>query len=143
MKDRPISHLRAEFEHLATEYDRARRHLQTMQERLQASSSTAKSDDGLVSVTVGPRGNLTKLEIHARAYKRLSPSELAESIVKTADKAVGQAVAEFQELLKPFVTTDVPLEKLLRGEVDMMQHLRVSMRGISHSDTSIPEWGSA
>jgi DNA-binding protein YbaB len=140
MRDRPISHLRAEFEFLAAQYDRTRKDLETLRERLPTLAGTAESPDGMVTVTVGPRGNLTKIEISPRAYRRLSPTELGELIVEIAEQATRKTYKEMEQLMRPFLSADAPFEKLMTGQADWVEHVRVhlpdspSQAGVAHHE---------
>lgn len=127
MEHRPTAHLRAEFEALAAHYERSRRQLDTMRQRMPALRGGAESPDKLVKVTVGARGELRKLEIDPRAYRRLSPTELAEAIVETTKEASRAAFAEIEQMLKPLISVDAPFEQLMSGEADWSEHVRFNL----------------
>lgn len=63
------------------------RQLREFQDALDEVEGKAESDDGLVSVTVGARGELTALDLDPRIYRRPDSTALAESIVDTIAKA--------------------------------------------------------
>ncbi|MEO3928861.1 YbaB/EbfC family nucleoid-associated protein [Micromonosporaceae bacterium B7E4] len=124
MSRRDVAELRAEYEQLVTEYERSRQRLATLHERMSALTSSATSDDGLVTVTVGARGELSTVEVEPRAYRRLAPTELGESIVATARKAGEQVAEQLRELLSPLMPAGVPVEKLLAPGADWSAYLR-------------------
>jgi DNA-binding protein YbaB len=134
MEHRPISHLRADFEALSAEFERSRKQLDVMQRRMPTLRGTAESPDKLVTVTVGARGELRELEIDPKAYRKLSPTELAETIVETTAKASRAAFAEVEQLLKPFMSFDGPFEKLMSGELDWSEHVRFKLPSVSPPD---------
>lgn len=77
------------------------------QEQLASSTATKRSPDGAVSVTVGPGGNLTALELTERAYQQ-SPSQLAAQIMRLATQAQQQVGAKMMEAFTGLVGPDSP-----------------------------------
>jgi DNA-binding protein YbaB len=80
-------------------------------------SVTRKSRDGLVSVTVGPRGDLVQLDLDPRVYRRPDSRALADTIVET----VQAAAVEAQELVVETLSTVLPREAVqaqLDGDVE-------------------------
>src|SRR6266851_8367447 len=110
--------LRARFEELLGEYDRVRANFAAMQQRLREARGEAKAQDGSVRVTVGPNGNLLSLTIEPRAYRRLSPSELAAEILELSGRAGRDVRGQLEEVMAPFLPKDVSYADVLEGRVD-------------------------
>jgi DNA-binding protein YbaB len=127
MTDRQVSHARAEFEALSAHYDRTLKQIRDMRDRMPAVKGTAQSANKLVRATVGAKGNLVKLEIEPKALRRLSSTELADLIVETAAAAARSALEEVQQILSPVMTVDAPMDKLMSGEADWAQHVRLNL----------------
>jgi DNA-binding protein YbaB len=64
------------------------------QARLREVRETATSPDGLVTATVGGRGELLELRLDERVFRRSDSRWLAGAIVTTAHRAVGQAAGK-------------------------------------------------
>src|SRR2546427_10502341 len=109
----------ARYDQLLTEYERTQKRLVGVRERLQALRVKAESKDGLVKVTVGPRGNLVGLELDAKATRRLSATELAETILETAKRANGKLSEQAREVYGSFLPDNVGYEQMLDGDVDL------------------------
>lgn len=77
------------------------------QEQLVSSSATKRSPDGAVSVTVGPGGNLTGLELTERAYQQ-SPTQLAALIMRLSGQAQQQVAAVMMEAFTGLVGPNSP-----------------------------------
>jgi YbaB/EbfC DNA-binding family len=75
------------------------------QERIGASSATKQSSDRSVSVTVGPGGNLTGLNLTEQAYQR-PPADLAAQIMQLAGQAQQQVGAEIMATFSGLVGPD-------------------------------------
>ncbi|MCC5578080.1 YbaB/EbfC family nucleoid-associated protein [Microtetraspora sp. AC03309] len=69
----------AMIESLTEEYIRAGP-AREMYGRLGELTVTSHSEDGMVTVTVGPRGQVRNIELDPRVYRKSSPSELSHSI---------------------------------------------------------------
>jgi DNA-binding protein YbaB len=108
----------AQFDRLLTEYDKARTNLGTLQKEIGGIRGTADGEGGLVTVTVTLHG-VTDLEISPRAYRRLSPSQLARTILEAIERARAKATAQAHELVAPFLPKDARLDDLVSGKVDV------------------------
>jgi hypothetical protein len=77
------------------------------QRKLLEIEATAWSDDRLIRVVVGPRGQLVDLEIDPRVGNRLNTAALARTILATARAATEQAMASAREILDEDVPKDM------------------------------------
>ncbi|MGW0478325.1 YbaB/EbfC family nucleoid-associated protein [Nonomuraea sp. NPDC003214] len=64
---------------------------------------TEKSPDGLVSVTVGSRGELVGLDLDPRVYRRPDARHLADTIVETTRRAEARLRDSIVEIFAPVV----------------------------------------
>lgn len=67
---------------------------------------TETSRDGLVSVTVGSRGELVRVDIDPRIYRRPDARHLADSITETARRATERAQERITEIFEPVIPRD-------------------------------------
>jgi len=107
------------IEALAKEYNRQARELRTAYDRLAELTATAESRDGLVRVTVGPRGQVRDIELDPRVYRKLSPSQLARAIMEQIGGATEQVADRTKELMAPFMPQGLPLEEMLGEGADI------------------------
>ncbi|GGQ02571.1 YbaB/EbfC family nucleoid-associated protein [Streptosporangium pseudovulgare] len=103
---------RRTMEELAEEYNRQAAQLRETYGRLNELNVTAQSDDGMVSVTVGPRGQVQDLTLDPRVYRKLSPSELARAIMEQIGAATGEVADQTKELMAPFLPEGLPYEEV-------------------------------
>ena len=78
---------------------------------------TRKSRDGLVSVTVGPRGDLVHLDIDPRVFRRPDSRGLADAIVETVQAAAAEAQEQVVETLSTVIPRDA-VEAQLSGDLE-------------------------
>ncbi|MGI8720964.1 MAG: YbaB/EbfC family nucleoid-associated protein [Geodermatophilaceae bacterium] len=88
--------LQGRFEKLATEGPQ-------LQERARTIQVTEKSPDGLISATVGARGELIRLDLDPRIYRRPDSRELADTITETIKAAGEKAQDQVLEVFEPLV----------------------------------------
>ena len=91
----------AHIDEMLSQYRRLRDNVGRMQRELAELTATVESSDGAVRVTVGPRGELVKLEINPRAQRALDSVTLAEVIVATTRKAGAEVATRMRELVEP------------------------------------------
>ncbi|WP_019870639.1 YbaB/EbfC family nucleoid-associated protein [Salinispora oceanensis] len=98
-----IEALRARADELMAQFERMRSGVGDLQQQLKAVDVTMVSEDGFVTVTVGPNGHVTKVEFDPRIYRRPDSKELSATVTETIQRATEAALAEVEELLQPFV----------------------------------------
>ncbi|MDR7279186.1 YbaB/EbfC family nucleoid-associated protein [Catenuloplanes atrovinosus] len=91
--------LKARFADVYGQYERLRDGMAELQASLAELSASATDTHELIRVTVGPRGQLTSLEIEARAYRAYAPHELADEITRLVGLATADAADAVQHLL--------------------------------------------
>ncbi|QYC38089.1 hypothetical protein Nocox_02280 [Nonomuraea coxensis DSM 45129] len=101
---------RLNIEALAKEYNRQAAQLREAYGKLSELAVTAESRDRMVSVTVGPRGQVQNIRLDPRVYRKLSPSELARAIMEQIGAATGRVAGQTKELMAPFMPEGIPLE---------------------------------
>lgn len=105
--------LRASLEGLMQEHDRQLEQLREMREKLREVSATARSKDGMVTVVVGPGGQVRDIRLGDRVYERLSTAKLSRKILELIDTAGRDVADRTRELAEPFVTEGQPLAEIV------------------------------
>ena len=98
-------------------------------EQARAVQVTETSDDGLVAVTVGPRGELVRLDLDPRIYRRPDSRQLADTITATVQRAARAAEDQVVQLLSPLADED-QLRATMSGDADALTAIMTEqMRG--------------
>lgn len=118
----------ASIEELAEQVNRQVRRVRETYGQLGAIESTMISDDGMISVTVGPQGQVRGIELNPRVYRRLSPSELSGALIREFERAAADVAEQRRRLMEPLMPEGLPyaevfgadatLEAFLPGPVD-------------------------
>lgn len=97
------SELRARFDDVFQQYRRLRSGMDELQAKLAELRVTATSDDGHVTATVGPRGQLVSLELDPRVYRHDDARALAAKITATVQQAAASATTAVQKLVSGYL----------------------------------------
>lgn len=81
--------------------------------------STAQSADGMISVTVGPQGQLRDIRLNPRVYRHLPPSELANAITEQAGRAAADATERRRQLMAPLMPEELPYDEVFGQGVSL------------------------
>jgi DNA-binding protein YbaB len=108
----------AELAAMVEEYRSTRARMAVLTSELGAMTATARSADGSVTATVGPRGELCDLSIDANLVRRLDLTTLAARILEASGRAGEQARDEVARAvsrslpghLRPLVRPDGALD---------------------------------
>ncbi|MCM4082937.1 YbaB/EbfC family nucleoid-associated protein [Paractinoplanes hotanensis] len=95
-------------------YARLRSDLDGLQQRLDDVRVTVVSNDGLVRVTVGPRGELIDLRLIRRATRNMDNEYVSRTIVTTVHTAAERAAERVQTLMADYLPPDSGALRYLR-----------------------------
>jgi DNA-binding protein YbaB len=124
-----VAGMRAYAEELEKRFWRLQEEGPKLQQRARALQITEKSPDGLISATVGARGELIRLDIDPRIYRRPDARALADTITETVTKAGTKAREAVVDLFAAVVPRE-QMEVQLSGDLDALTELmHKQMRG--------------
>ncbi|MDY7089092.1 MAG: YbaB/EbfC family nucleoid-associated protein [Actinomycetota bacterium] len=106
--------LRARLAEVHKRYARMRSDLDDLQRRLDAVRVTVASADGLVRVTVGPRGQLIDVKLIRRATRNMDNEYVSRTILATVHSASAQAAERVQTLMADYLPDDSGTLRYLR-----------------------------
>ncbi|MFF5081951.1 YbaB/EbfC family nucleoid-associated protein [Actinoplanes sp. NPDC000266] len=95
--------LRNRLEEIHGRYARLRSDLDALQHRLDSLRVTAASPDGLVRVTVGPRGELVDLRLTRRATRNMDNEYVSRTILTTVQSAAEKARHQVKSLMADYL----------------------------------------
>jgi DNA-binding protein YbaB len=107
------------IEDFAADFAQRRKDIAEIQAKIKKTKTTATSDKRLLTVTVGPRGELKSLKFNSQDYRDLSSTELANLIVKTVDKARDSAMEKMSALIAPALPPGMNYEAIAGGRMDL------------------------
>ncbi|MEV0973855.1 YbaB/EbfC family nucleoid-associated protein [Microtetraspora glauca] len=121
--------LRAYTEQLRTTFLRLQDEGAELHAKARNIQVSEKSRDGLVSVTVGSRGELIRLDIDPRIYRRPDARGLADAITETVHRAAARVQEQIIEVFEPLIPAD-QMKAHLDGDLEtVMTQLADQMGG--------------
>jgi DNA-binding protein YbaB len=111
------------LEGLMKDYSERAEQLMEMRQKLDEAVATASRGDGMVTVVVGPRGQVRDIRFDPKVYRKLTPSELSESIMKLIAEATADVTRQMQEIMTPFIPEGLSYDQVLGEEGDFTKLL--------------------
>lgn len=124
-----IAGMRAYADELEKRFHRLQEDGPKLAKRARALQVTEKSPDGLISATVGSRGELIRLDIDPRIYRRPDARELADTITETITKAGTRARQKVVDLFAELVPREQMTAQLNGDQDALTEVLHKQMRG--------------
>jgi DNA-binding protein YbaB len=84
---------------MLADYQRERDSVMDLQQKLTSVSCSAAAPRNTVKVTVGAQGEISELDFPTKAYRKMTPKELADAILGAVRDARHKAKAEVTELM--------------------------------------------
>ncbi|HEV2088714.1 MAG TPA: YbaB/EbfC family nucleoid-associated protein [Cryptosporangiaceae bacterium] len=109
--------MQARVDELMEQFEKMRAGASDVMAKVKKVQVTEKSRDGLVSATVGPRGQLVRLDLDPRIYRRPDSRELADTITETVQRATAKAQEQGAALLETIIDKE-QLNAHLDGDID-------------------------
>jgi len=111
-----------EFVDLFAEVSKQQAELAAIHERVNAVSVTVHSNKRLLTVTAGPRGDITKLKFNNGGYRDMSPAELSALVTDTINRARSAAAEKVREAMGPFTGPGgMTFDDLQSGNIDLQK----------------------
>jgi DNA-binding protein YbaB len=104
-------------------YRELRRDAINVKRQIAEISATAVSKRQTVKVTVNVHGEISSIEFPTGAYKRMTPTELAEAIKSTVQEAKAKALEELNDIMEPKLQTGLSFKELIQGKGDLAMGL--------------------
>lgn len=133
--EQTVAQAKTLYASLLDEVDDLKQRAVEFRERAAAVEGEAATAEKDVRVVVGPQGDLRKLEIDPRAYRRLGPTELAEEILALSKEARQSAGDQIQDATREVLGRDFDVEAYLDGRPQPPRASRLPTAG-----QSMAEW---
>jgi DNA-binding protein YbaB len=133
--EQTVAQAKAVYANLLDEVDGLRQRAAEFRERAAAVEGEAATAEKDVRVVVGPQGELRKLDIDPRAYRRLGPTELAEEILALSRTARRAAAEQIEHATREILGRDFDVEAHLEGRPQPPRESRLPTAG-----QSMAEW---
>lgn len=90
---------RASLDELLEDWARQVERLGETRRALERVNATARHQDGLVTVVVGPRGQVQDIRFDPRVFRSLSPAELSLTVLTLIGEATAEVAGQMRDIL--------------------------------------------
>lgn len=116
------------FEDTVAEMYRTQERLRAVRSRLQEKPVKVTSKDGMITVTLDGRGELTSIAFGTAKFRRMAPAELGAALVAAIRQARAESRTRIVDAYQPFLPAGMDLEKIMSGEFSMTGVLDAAKR---------------
>lgn len=106
------------LDQLAAEFAENRRKLLAAQRKLTSVTASATSARNVLTVTVGPGGQLQEVRFNNRDYRDMGPEDLGEMVRETVEEARAAMVGQVHRAMRPLQGDRSALDDLMTGSFD-------------------------
>lgn len=120
---------RDELEKLIADFASQREQLIEAQEEVRRATATVTSPRNVLTVTVGPGGEIEELVFNNRDYRRMGPEDLAALVRTTIADARSRVTARVTAAMGPLAGGDAALTDMMSGSFDWSTILPADLFG--------------
>jgi DNA-binding protein YbaB len=110
------------------EFERQRERIQRIRAEMAETSTTVRSKDRSIGVTVDSRGAVTAIEFGGTKFRRMAPTELGAALVETIQSARAAAMEQVAGAFQPVFPASTGVAGLLSGTFDLDQMFAEALR---------------
>jgi DNA-binding protein YbaB len=119
--EQSIAELRYTDPHLAFEkamedLQRSHERLSAVREKLQRKPIKVTTKDGMISITLDARGDVTSIVFNTQKWRRMAPAELGSVLVEAITQARADGRAQIAEAYGPFLPEGLDVQKIMSGQ---------------------------
>jgi DNA-binding protein YbaB len=100
----------------SAELRRQQERLHAVRSRLREIKTKVVSKDGMITVTLDGRGEVSSIAFNTAKFRRMAPVELGAALVQVIGQARAQARDELMSAYRPFIPDGLGLEDLTEGK---------------------------
>jgi DNA-binding protein YbaB len=106
------------LEEATAELRRQQERLQGVRSQLRDSTSKVTSKDGMITVTLDGRGEISSIAFNTAKFRRMAPAELGAALVEVIGRAQAQARQQVADAYRSFIPAGLNMDDLLAGKAD-------------------------
>jgi DNA-binding protein YbaB len=98
------------------ELRRQQERLQKISAQLRETKTKIKSKDGMITVTLDGRGELSSIAFNTVKFRRMAPAELGAALVQVIGEARAHARDQIMSAYRPLIPSGAGMDDLLAGK---------------------------
>lgn len=119
---------RKAFDDAVAEMFRTQERLQSVRAQLSKKPIKVTSKDGMVTVVLDARGEVTSIAFNTAKFRRIAPAELGATLVQVISQARAEGRSQVISAYRDFLPEGMDLEKIMSGNLNMDSVLAAAKR---------------
>jgi DNA-binding protein YbaB len=116
------------FDDTMAELARTQERLQAVRTRLEKKPAKVTSKDGMITVVLDERGEVTSIAFNTAKFRRMAPAELGAALVEVIGKARAEGRDRVISAYRSFLPEGMDLEKIMSGKLSTDGMLEAAKR---------------
>jgi len=110
------------FQEALNELRRSQERLQSLRKDMQSKATKVTSKDGMVTVTLDGRSDVTSITFNTAKFRRMAPAELSAVLVETISRARSEGRTRVIEAYRSMIPNGIDIDAIMAGKfsVDKM-----------------------
>jgi DNA-binding protein YbaB len=107
------------FQEAVNELRRSQERLRSLRGEMQSKATKATSKDGMVTVTLDGRSEVTSIAFNTAKFRRMAPAELSAVLVETISRARSEGRARAIDAYRSMFPQGMDLDAVMTGKFNM------------------------
>lgn len=107
------------FQEALDELRRSQERLRSLRGELQSKATKVTSKDGMVTVTLDGRSEVTSIAFNTAKFRRMAPAELGAVLVETISRARGEGRARVIDAYRSMFPNGMDLDAVMAGKFNV------------------------
>jgi DNA-binding protein YbaB len=116
------------FEQTVAEAFRTQERLREVRAKLSKKPTKVTSKDGMITVVLNERGEVTSIAFNTAKFRRMAPAELGAALVQVIEQARAECRNQVISAYREFLPEGMDLEKIMSGKLNMDSVLNAAKR---------------
>lgn len=105
------------FDKAMEEMQRTQERITAVREKLERKPIKVTTKDGMITITLDARGDVTSIVFNTQKWRRMAPAELGNALVEAITKARAEGRALLAEAYQQFLPEGMDLQKIMSGQI--------------------------
>lgn len=107
------------FQEAVNELRRSQERLRSLRDQMQSKATKVTSKDGMVTVTLDGRSEVTSIAFNTVKFRRMAPAELSAVLVETINRARSEGRARVIDAYRSMFPNGMDLDAVMTGKFNM------------------------
>jgi DNA-binding protein YbaB len=107
------------FQDAVIELRRSQERLRSLRDQMQSKATKVTSKDGMITVTLDGKSEVTSIAFNTAKFRRMAPAELSAVLVETINRARSEGRARVIDAYRSMFPNGMDLDAVMTGKFNM------------------------